>query len=289
MEARASDARASRTIHVAIGVDCDPDRDTYPTRLTWRGIEALPRLLDIPDVRWTLNVRADTQIRDRCGSVAFCLERYDQVWRDAAAHGSQVAWHLHYFGADGRQDVSDGNIHENVELGATAFGRPRVVHMGWTFQNDVSLRALARVGVEVDYSPVPRMRHRGRRGVDAYDWWHFPYRPQFRHGIRMIPAFSYRDPVLSRRFQTERVLLTTTTHPFLFRRLLASFFASGSDYLVSYFHADEIADAVGGWRNGLYGFDHLKRNLAYLRQAAEREGYEIRYCTIGALADVLFP
>src|SRR5205085_2510947 len=81
-------SRASRDLYVAIGVDCDPDRDAYPARLRWRGIEALPRLFDIDDVRWTLNVRADTQVRQYCGSAAYCWEEYHHIWRLAEARGS---------------------------------------------------------------------------------------------------------------------------------------------------------------------------------------------------------
>jgi len=280
---------ATRELFVAIGVDCDPDRDTYPRCLRWRGVEALTRLFDIADVRWTLNVRADTQIRQYCGSAAFCWEQYNHIWRVAEGRGHSIAWHLHYFGADGKQDVSESNIIENIEIGSAALGGPDIVHMGWTFQNEFSLRHLARAGVRIDYSPVPRMRFTGHRGVDAYDWSAFSYRPQRRHGVQMIPAFSAFDPVLSRRFRTERVMLTTTTRPILYRRLLDDFFSSGADFFVSYFHADEIAGAVGGWRSRhLYSLEHLHANLRALRERADRAGYVLRFVTIRELAAVLF-
>jgi hypothetical protein len=133
------------------------------------------------------------------------------------------------------------------------------------------------------------MRYVGHGGVDAYDWSRFAYRPQLWHGVRMIPAFSAFDRVLSRRFRTERVMLTMTTRPILYRRLLDDFFASGADFFVSYFHADEIADAVGGWRSRhLYGLDHLRANLRALRQRAERAGYQLRFVTVRELAAILF-
>ena len=133
------------------------------------------------------------------------------------------------------------------------------------------------------------MRFVGHGGVDAYDWSRFAYRPQLWHGVRMIPSFSAFDPVLSRRFGTARVMLTTTTRPLLYRRLLDDFFATGADFFVSYFHADEIASAVGGWRNRLlYGFEYLQANLLALRERARRAGYVVRFVNVRELAEILF-
>jgi hypothetical protein len=278
----------SRDLWVSIGIDCDPDRDAYPAQMAWRGVETLPRLLELEHVRWTFNIRADTQVRDYCGSADFCWAKYRSIWHRAMANGSAVAWHLHYFDRNGRQDVSESNILENIAVGAKALGHPDVVHMGWTFQNDFSIRHLAEAGVRVDYSPVPRMQYNGRGGADAYDWSRFAYRPQYWHGVRMLPAFSYADPLLSRHFGTERVILTTTTRPILFRRLLDAFFETGADFFVSYFHADELAGAVGGWRNHLYSYRNLIANIKALRACADRSGYRVRFVTIPELAEILF-
>ena len=93
-----------------------------------RGVEALPRLLETePEIKWTLNIRADTQVRDYCGSAAYCYERYRPVWDAARAQGSAIAWHLHYYDRTGRQDTSDANILENIAIGSAALGRPDVV------------------------------------------------------------------------------------------------------------------------------------------------------------------
>jgi hypothetical protein len=277
-----------KTLYVAIGIDCDPDRDVYPNRLAWRGLQQLPRLFDLDRVRWTFNVRADTQIRDYCGSAAFCYDEFQSIWNEARACGSAVAWHLHYFDRDGRQDTSEANIVENIRIGAEALGNPDTIHMGWTFQSDFSIRQLYDVGIRVDYSPTPRMRFVGRGQVDAYDWSAFPYRPVTWHGVRMIPAYTFRHRLLERRFGTERVMLTATTAPVLYRSLLKDFFRTGNDFFVSYFHADELAPALGDWRNRLYGFDHLRSNLAQLEELAAVQGYDVRYVTIRGLADILF-
>ncbi|MGH7581866.1 MAG: hypothetical protein ACREL5_01420 [Gemmatimonadales bacterium] len=202
--------------------------------------------------------------------------------------GSAIAWHLHYFDSCGQQDTTEANVLENIRIGAEALGRPDVVHMGWTFQNEFSIRHLRDAGVRVDYSPAPRMRFGGRGQVDAYDWSAFPYRPTTWHGVRMIPTFTFRNRILAHRFATERVMLTTTTAPVLYRSLLGEFFRSGQDFFVSYFHADELVPALGDWRDRLYAFEHLRANLYRLAEMAGRNDYQVRYVTIAELADILF-
>lgn len=278
-----------KNLYVAIGIDCDPDRATYPRQLTWRGVEQLPRLLETePDIKWTLNVRADTQIRDRCGTAAYCYERFRHLWDRARKQGCTVAWHLHYYDGSGHQDTSDANVLENIEIGSEALERPDVVHMGWTFQNDFSIRHLYDVGVRVDYSPVPRMAFSGKGGVHAFDWSQFAYRPRLWNGVRMIPAYTFPHWLLSRRFGTERVMLTTTTSPLLYRSLLKDFFRSGADFFVTYFHADELVQGAGGWRDRLYRFSHLLTNLRMLRESAHRQGYNISFVNIRDLSNILF-
>jgi len=284
----ASEHAAVKRVYAAIGVDCDPDRAAYPDRLTWRGVEALPRLFDLHDIKWTFNVRADTQIRDYCGSASYCYERFAKLWDAARGHGSAVGWHVHYFDRDGRQDTSERCIEENIELGAEALEFPDIVHMGWTFQSEFSVKCLARVGVRIDYSPLPRMRFGGNGGVDAYDWSSFAYRPSVWHGVRMIPAYTFRHALLRRRFSTERVMLTTTTSPLLYRSLLRDFLHTGADFFVSYFHADELVPALGDWRDRLYAFKNLSTNLERFRAMAARQGYEVVFVNVRELAEILF-
>jgi hypothetical protein len=142
--------------------------------------------------------------------------------------------------------------------------------------------------VRVDYSPVPRLKFAGRGGVDAQDWSAFAYRPQLWHGVRMIPAYTFPHRLLARRFGTERVMLTTTTAPLLYRSLLAEFFRSGLDFFVSYFHADELVSALGDWRRRLYSFANLVDNLRRLREMAAERSYKVRFVTIPQLAEILF-
>jgi hypothetical protein len=104
----------------------------------------------------------------------------------------------------------------------------------------------------------------------------------------MIPAYTFPHRVLARRFGTERVMLTTTTTPLLYRSLLSEFFRSGLDFLVSYFHADELVSALGDWRRRLYSYDNLVENVRRLCEMAAERNYRVRFVTIPQLADILF-
>jgi hypothetical protein len=104
----------------------------------------------------------------------------------------------------------------------------------------------------------------------------------------MIPAYTFPHRLLARRFGTERVMLTTTTSPLLYRGLLADFFRSGLDFFVSYFHADELVSALGDWRRRLYSYDNLVDNVQRLREMAAERNYRVRFLTIPQLAEVLF-
>lgn len=277
-----------KKLHVAIGIDCDPDRDTYPEKLTFRGVENIPLLDEIENMKWTFNIRADSQVRDFCGSADYCYNNYRKIWDEVQKNGSTLALHLHYYGPDGTQNTGEQNIIDNIRLGVEALNGPDIVHMGWTFQNDFSIRKLAEAGIRIDYSPLPRMKYSGRNSTDAYDWSEFDYRPRIWHGVKMIPAYTYKDSFLSRRFGTERVMLTTCTAPILYRRLLKSFFLTGSDFFVTYFHIDEIISAMGDWRSRLYSLKNLKANIRELQRLAERDGFEVCFLNMRELAGVLF-
>lgn len=254
-----------KTIYVAIGIDCDPDRDTYPD-LTFRGIDNIPKLFEIPDVKWTFNIRADSQS-------SICPKKYRYLWGIAVAHGCELAWHLHYY--DG-VDVS-------IAAAQAVNWTPQTVHMGWTFQNEYSIKRLYEIGVRNDYSPLP-----GLANGDEFNWLDWPMRPKLWHGVRMIPAYTFPNRILSRRFEGNRVMLTTCTHPFLYHQLIKSWFASGLDFFVSYFHVDEIISALPDWRKHLYSFPYLVSNIRYFKKMAEQNDCEIKWVTINQLAEVLF-
>lgn len=275
-----------KKLYVAIGIDCDPDRDTYPEFLTFKGLDSVYFLRDISDVKWTFNIRCDTQIRDYFGISEYCYNAYRSILDVFENSGSQIALHLHYYDKDGFQDVSEGNIIENVDVSGRL--NKNTVHMGWTFQNDFSLQQLYNSGIRIDYSPLPGMKYSGRNGSDFYDWNDFLYRPMIRKKIKMIPTYTYRDRILCRRFGTERVMLTTCTAPFLYNRLLKSFFSTGSDFFVTYFHVDEIISALPDWRKILYSLNNLKRNIETIKRMAKHHGFEPEFVTIEELAKVLF-
>jgi len=253
-------------IKVAIGVDCDPDRDSR--KLKWKGIEAIPKLFDIPGVKFTLNVRADSQIKEECGDYNYCHKAYKGIWEEAKRRGYEIAWHLHFYErssvvtGDWIQSFNAGIIRDSIKNAYPL----QTIHMGWCWQNPRTIRLLADVGVRVDYSPLPGMRFADK--IAWYNWTHFPYHPVYLKDcdVLMLPAFTYKDKLLARKSETDYIMLHPTITPIFYSRLLRVFKRRDMDHLVMYFHADEIAGAVGGWRNRLYTFDNLRRNIDKIRK-----------------------
>lgn len=247
-------------IKVAIGVDCDPDRDSK--KLKWRGIEAIPKLFDIPGVKFTFNVRADTQIKAECGDYNYCHKTYKEIWEESDRLGYEIAWHLHFYersNGDWIQSFDQKIIRDSIKNAHPL----QTVHMGWCWQ---SRKVLEMLDVKVDYSPMPGMKFDNRIG--RYNWTDFPHYPVFLKDcdVLMIPAFTYKDKLLARKSEGDWIMLHPTIRPILYSRLLRAFKRSNLDHLVTYFHADEIANAVGGWRNRLYAFDNLRRNIDRIRK-----------------------
>jgi len=194
---------------------------------------------------------------------------------------------LHYYDGNGKQSRATNVIKDNIMAGADKLPHgTTTVHMGWLYQDDYSLRELAKVGVEIDYSPAPGLKQDGDN--DFNDWSDFSYRPQIKYGIKMIPAYTYKDWLLSKKTGTERVLQHITTVPIIYKRLLNSFFNTGMDFFVTYFHADELIPALGDWRDKMYSIEFLKANIDQLKNMAVKRGYEPKFVTIRELAGVLF-
>jgi len=252
-------------IYVALGVDCDPDRDRLPS-LCFKGVESLHKLFSIENVRWTLNYRLDKEV-NVC-STEIKTPFYPKT---------EIACHIHYCKPDGSQDFSDKNIDETIKMGVFSYD---TVHVGWCYNSQHS-EALN------DYSPLP-----GCRISQNCDWIGWGLRHQNRYGKRMIPTYTAPFTWFYRRIlgkqSGNRFMLHPTVSPLLYRPFIRSWFKSGLDYFVTYFHADELISALPDYRKHLYSFKNLKSNIKYFKSMAKKYGHDIEWVTIRELGEVLW-
>ena len=193
--------------------DCDPDRPDYGgtsyaarSELGWSGVrDGIPALLTAldraeGDLRESIScvwcVRSDMQMAQIYGDAAWPYRQFEELWRAAAEMGSTIAWHPHLWrwsdehGCWYQETEDEDWIEECLRIGhqalCEAVGTPvRVSRMGWEFHNDVTMRVIDELGVELDISAVPGRRRdavsdRGSVKHGQLDWTGTPnkaYRP----------------------------------------------------------------------------------------------------------------
>lgn len=150
------------------------------------------------------------------------------------------------------------------------------VHTGWCFQNNFTMKILNELGIIADYSALPGMRNDGYRDgkaalTNSFDWQITPHKPYFpslndyrRNAIDNekawklleIPSFTFKGRFLSLGISAVRnpkklpglfggrlpgyVKLNPTLNPYVFRTLVKAFNKSQRNYVIVYFHADDI-------------------------------------------------
>ncbi len=180
--------------------DCDPDRPDFGgTRYddrrppTWRGVEeGIPALVEALDdlarqtgddrapITWC--IRADLQMGETYSDCAWAFRRFEPLWRSLEASGDTIGWHPHLWrwsdehGCWYQETEDERWIVECLETGyeslCDAYGdHIEICRMGWEFHNNVTMRTLDRLGLQMDASAVP-----GRRRGPGND------RGSFRHG-----------------------------------------------------------------------------------------------------------
>lgn len=197
------DAGGALRVPIVIGCDTDPDRSSFvgplpEDRLVWRGmLEGIPalkrELADLRDAdgrapRVTWLVRADEQVRDLCGSYAWCLEAHRGFFDALVAGGDALGWHPHFwrYDAAGRrwyQEVEDSawqatmlrEAHRALGLAGLA---PASVRMGWSYHTTDTFHTLDALGVQLEFSPFPGLRSYRRapraRDENQFDWYPTP-------------------------------------------------------------------------------------------------------------------
>jgi len=327
-----------RKVRIVLGCDCDPDRwmfggsrlDQPHEPLVWRGLEEgfytlVSMLDDLPfPVPVTWNVRCDEQVAFCHGHAGWSLDHHGKFWDAARRRGDEIAWHNHTWRWSNNrnswcQETSDAAwIAEGFEIWGEAFrvGAGEAAHTshgGWFFQNGLTLAALARAGVRVDYSALPGRVQQGFGGVDGsdfanhYDWSITPrtlyhpsaadYRRPAQKGEAALPilvastytfqsrladAFQVASYIVRRksggqnlaRARSAMSIITITNHPALFAGLVSFAIKEKPEIMFLYFHADELLPEKPTWRTRLFSPAHIVANLRHLSDRFTRAGLE---------------
>lgn len=331
------------TLPAILGCDVDPDRyvfggarlDRHRADLRWQGLaEGIPRLTSMLDtlpffVPVTWNIRCDEQIAACHGEPAWLFARFADIWETARRRGDELAWHNHtYRWTDRRgcwfQEIADRSwIDENFaqwgEAFARANGKPAFTsHGGWFFQNDLTLAALAKAGVQVDYSALPGRAQQGFANdegsdfVNHYDWSTSPRRPyrpaaeDYRRpaaggetalNLTMAATYTFRGSVasafqlasyLARRkgggaqaaqAQSPMSIVTISNHPLIFSGLIDYALRERPPVMFVYFHTDELLVAKPTWKTRLFAAENIVTNLRRLTDRFARRGVSLQFVT----------
>ncbi|MDP8223989.1 MAG: GNAT family N-acetyltransferase [Candidatus Lernaella stagnicola] len=325
-------------ITVLVLCDADPDRPDYggrrfdqPGPLTWRGLrEGVPRLRselhglrdhqgrELP-ILWVL--RADEQIAACHGDPGWQLQEFADLWTELQDAGHEIGWHPHHWRWSDEHDCWYQETRDtawqraNLERGAAAFDTPpRFARMGWYAMNDATMQAMRDLGVEMDLSAMPGLRHpggvdkRGTHFAGEYDWSrcrHGAYRPHAAdyqsHAVR--PSGLIEMPLTTiesaavRTMYTVRYLLrggsgmtgrytsiNITAHHAIFslmmRHVLAQAEKRGHATLAAYFHPDELLGMGPAMVDRpLYHARHVGDNLRNLVAGAAERGMGVEFVT----------
>jgi hypothetical protein len=327
-----------------IGCDCDPDRpryggsryDVYRSPQQWKGIEEgirrLQEELGRLEQRIGLKpkvifcVRADLQMKEIYGSAGSMVESYLPLWRELAKEGHEVAWHPHLWRWSGTwgcwyQETEDNSwISMCLEIGFSGFlsawGKaPSTCHMGWTFHNNISMQAINRLGVKMDFSASPGVFFEGGPGAagtafdNQIDWrgtpkrWYRPSVMDYRRPRRgdeteldviEIPKFTSESGLLTAAKRlayglkkrtlsapASAAFLQVTAQPVLYNHIVRERLeCTGAEpFLVTYFHPDELIERKLSPQDLLYSRANFSKNILHIVKKATEMGRDIRFAT----------
>lgn len=333
---------------IVIGCDCDPDRDTFSStanrhELQWEGLKyGVARFIKERKqyeeetgifVTMTWFIRVDMQIEALMGTQGSCIAHYQDLLYELDASGDEIAWHPHLWEYDKwkgewYQETSNDNFKiEVLERGYGAFidtmGRkPRTVHAGWCYQDNVTMNVLNRLGLIADCSSIPGHSTVKAGSSDRADWSRAKpgiYRPSildyqvegesgYRADILEIPASVGGSRLINivrsaREVQKRRSIRTlsdgvTSQVPLI--TLCGNIFDMiapkavrravelSYPYFLTYMHCDELIkrEFPCSLQSSLYSCRNVFRNIDYLRSSLARYGTAPMFVNLDTLASM---
>ncbi len=332
-------------LKVVVICDCDPDRpryggaryDSHRSAQKWRGLSEgigsmQERLKGIEQaagiqLKAVFALRSDIQMKEIYGTPSWPIEHFADTWRRLEEDGHELAWHPHLWRWSDEwgcwfQETQDSQwINDCLEIGFSGFCEslrrsPTTCHMGWTFHDNLTMKKLSELGLQVDFSASPGVRFEGGPGDggtkfdNRIDWlgtpqkWYRPseadYRRPRREGeaeldIAEIPKFTSGAGILKKAKELASrgkklsgsqggtsVFLQVTASPLLYGRIIKERLSCGEaePFFVTYFHPDELlADRPRSAKAFLYSLANLERNLVGLVQVARKKGRSVAFVT----------
>lgn len=332
-----------KTITIVVGCDCDPDRlifggvnlsDKFSPQV-WTGLEqGAPILISLLDqlpffVPVTWNIRCDDQLLLCHGYDGWSLVEHADIWSMAQKRGDEIAWHNHtlrFSEKDGcwLQEVDDESwIKERFAKWGETFKKemgaiPFTSHGGWFFQNNATLKALSKTGVNMDYSSLPGRRQNGFPSIEGscfvnhYDWNvsprtpYFPSKIDYRRPAKtgedslpllVAPTYTFESlagsvfqflSYFSRRkndkqkvntAQSKMTIITITNSPILFSGLIDYAVNEEPNILFCYFHPDELMEKKPNLRTRIFSAKNIIANILNIKNKMERAGFEVKFKT----------
>ena len=205
---------SKKMLMVAICCDVDPDVlgynipatkfHVYKEKLGWKGLDNIPKIKEICNsvkdresegAKITWFIRSDEQMKIIFDDYVYPLKKFRNLWKELEHQGDEVGWHPHLWrwGKQNKcwyQEVSDNkwinHCLENGHKKLLKFAKNLTsVRMGWSFHNNLTMKKINDLGLTVDLSASPGLKHegspdeRGSHFLNEYDWTTTPQKPYF--------------------------------------------------------------------------------------------------------------
>jgi hypothetical protein len=197
---------------IIVCCDVDPDVlgynvpairfDAYNEYLGWKGLENISKVREIcnslkdsesNNAKVTWHIRSDAQLKIIYNDYAYPLREFCDLWRNLQRQGDEIGWHPHLWRWSKQNKCWYQEIHDKkwisrcLENGHKEFLKiiPNLtsIRMGWGFHNNFTMKKVNDLGLLVDLSAAPGLKHEGspdQRGshfLNHYDWTITPNKP----------------------------------------------------------------------------------------------------------------
>ena len=235
-------------------------------------------------------VRADSLIDEQFGDCLAIFEKFSSYLQKAARDGHEIGWLPQVYGGRGGTEVNYDDLLLTHAALIKAALTPKTVRMGNCFHDNLTMKILNDLGIEIDSSAVPnRIKNDGGWRMDWQGTKAQAYRPSL--ADYRLPGVPHLDilevPLTVRPIKAPYDLapllryLNPCMHRAYFWQNLRDTLVQSS-YVVLIFHPDEAAASrnTPGHPLVAYSREEFASNLQRLMLHSLRKGRSIRFCRL---------